>query len=93
MYGETLNFQCPHQQWYYKIPDRKINFCSKFAVKTLPVTVANADIGSLKSLHTLFDKFLDHMLVNLDQIVWAKLHEVVSFWGKKNIFDKALTPF
>ena len=27
------------------------------------VTIANADIGSLKPLHTLFDKYLDHMLV------------------------------
>ena len=28
-----------------------MNFCSKFVVNTLPATVANADIGSLKSLH------------------------------------------
>ena len=27
------------------------------------VTIADADIGSLKPLHTLFDKYLDHMLV------------------------------
>ena len=27
------------------------------------VTIADADIGSLKSLHTLFDKYLDNMLV------------------------------
>ena len=31
------------------------------------VTVADADIGSLKSLHTLFDKYLDHMLVKFEQ--------------------------
>ena len=47
MYGETLDFQCQHQ-----IPDQKINFYSKFAVKLFPATVANADIGSLQSLHT-----------------------------------------
>ena len=29
------------------------------------VTIADADIGSLKSLHTLLDKYLEHMLVNL----------------------------
>ena len=37
MYGATLDFQCQHQQ--YKIPDRKINLCSrgpKFAVKNFP---------------------------------------------------------
>ena len=47
--------------------DWKINFCSKFAVKILPATVANADIGGLKSLHTLFDKYLDHILVKFEQ--------------------------
>ena len=30
-------------------------------------TIADADIGSLKSLHTLFDKDLDHMLVKFEQ--------------------------
>ena len=30
------------------------------------VTIADADIGSLKSLHTLFDKYLDHMLVKFE---------------------------
>ena len=35
-----------------KCPIGKSIFCSKFAVKTLRATVANADIGSLKSLHT-----------------------------------------
>ena len=33
MYGEILDFQCQHQQWQHKIPDWKINFCSKFAIK------------------------------------------------------------
>ena len=31
------------------------------------VTIADADIGSLKSLHTLFDKYLDHMLMKFEQ--------------------------
>ena len=33
-------------------------------------SIDDADIGSLKSLHTLFDKYLDHMLVKFDKIVW-----------------------
>ena len=33
----------------------------------LYVTIAFADIGCLKSLHTLFDKYLDHMLVEFEQ--------------------------
>ena len=36
MYEETLDFQCHYQQWKHKIPGRKINFWSKFAVKTFP---------------------------------------------------------
>ena len=31
------------------------------------VTIADADIGSLKSLHTLFDKYLEQMLVKFEQ--------------------------
>ena len=31
------------------------------------VTIADADIGSLKSLHTLFDKYLDQMLMKFEQ--------------------------
>ena len=33
------------------------------------ITIADADIGSLKSLHTLFDKYLylNHMLVEFEQ--------------------------
>ena len=61
-----------------KIPERKINFCSKFAVKLFPATVANADIVSLKSLHTLFDKYLDHMLW-----IWTKLYgpNYTKYWA------------
>ena len=31
------------------------------------VLLADADIGSLKTFHTLFDKYLDHMLVKFEQ--------------------------
>ena len=36
-----------------------------FSDRVFYVTIADADIRSLKSLHTLFDKYLDHMLVKL----------------------------
>ena len=29
-------------------------------------TIADADIRSIKSLHTLFDQYLDHMLVKVE---------------------------
>ena len=79
-----------------KIPDREIIFCSKFAVKT--ATVAYADIGSLMSLHTLFDKYLEHMLCE----IWRKLYgpnypKFWTFWQQtgffKTIFDTELTLF
>ena len=41
-------------------------------------TIADADIGSLKSLHTLFGKYFDHMLVK-----WTKLYgpNYTKFWA------------
>ena len=51
--------------------------------------IADVDIGSLKYLHTLFDKYLDHMLVKFEQnrmvqtvqkfcVFWQKM--VNNFW-------------
>ena len=56
------------------------------------VTVANADIGSIKSLHTFLKKKkknLYHMLVKFEQIVWPELHKVLGFWQKSGF----LKPF
>ena len=47
--------------------DWKMNFCNKFAIKTFCATVANANIGSLKSLPSLFDICLGHMMVKFEQ--------------------------
>ena len=50
---------------------RKSN--DKFTVKMdfpmgyFMLPLLHADIGSLKSLHELFDKYLDHILVKLEQ--------------------------
>ena len=38
-------------------------FLQKFALKTFPCYRANAKTEGLKSLHTLFDTYLDYMLV------------------------------
>ena len=71
MYGDTFDFQSQHQQWYHKMSDRKISILRKFAVNTF--YVKQADIGSLKSLHTLFDKYLGHIWVKFEQnvIIWS----------------------
>ena len=50
-----------------KYPIGKSIFAVNLPLKLFRTTVANADIGSLKSLHTLFDKYLDHMLVQFAQ--------------------------
>ena len=39
----------------------------RFSDRTFYVTITDADIGSLKSLNTLFDKYLDYMLVQFEQ--------------------------
>ena len=42
-------------------------FCNKFGVKTFfRATVANANIGSLKSLPTVFDTCLAHVVVKFE---------------------------
>ena len=47
------------------------------------ITTAGADIGSLKSLHTLFDKYLDHMLVKYDQNCMVQTVQSFDFFDKK----------
>ena len=53
MYGETLDFQCQCiSNGNIKYPIEKSNFPVTLPLKLFRATVANADIGSLKSLHT-----------------------------------------
>ena len=69
-----------------KCPIGKSFFCSKFAVKLVlklvRATVANADIGSLKFLHTFLTKCLYHILVKFEQNRMVHLHEILSFFDK-----------
>ena len=66
-----------------------------FSDRVLYVTISNADIGSLKSLHTLFDKYLDHMLVKFEQNCMVRTIRNFELFDKKwlTIFDKGLTSF
>ena len=72
-------------------------FTSKidFFDRVFYVTIADADIGSLKSLHTLFDKHLDHMLVQFEQNCMIWTIQNVELFDKKwlIIFDNVLMPF
>ena len=51
-------------------------------IKLFPASVVNADIGSLKSLPTLFDKYLKHMLVKFEQ------NRMVQTTRNFELFDK-----
>ena len=47
------------------------------------VTIADADVESLKSLHALFEKYLDHMLVKFEQKLYGPNHtKFCAFWQK-----------
>ena len=41
--------------------------------------ITDADFGSLKSLHTLFDKYLDHMLVKFEHNRIIRNEKILSF--------------
>ena len=62
-------------------------------LKRFRATVANADTESLKSLHTLFDTYLDHILAKFNQILLSEMYKILSFLAKnrvfKTIFDKS----
>ena len=55
----------------------------------------DADIGSVKSLHTLFDKYLDHILVKFEQNRIVRTIKNVVLFDQKwlKFIDKVLTPF
>ena len=80
-----------------------------FPDRVFHVTIADADIGSLKSLHTLFDKYLDHILGKFEQNGIVRNNKTFKLFDKKkkkkkkkkkekkkkmiNHFDKAKMPF
>ena len=51
------NIECPIGKSIFAV-NLPFNLCRD--------TIANADTGSLKSLHTLFDTYLNHMLVKFE---------------------------
>ena len=61
-----------------------------FSDRIFYVTITDADIGSLKSLNTLFDKYLDHMLVKFEQNRMVRTIQIFEVFDKKwlFIFDK-----
>ena len=89
MYGETLDFQCQHKQ-------RQIYCKNWFSDRIFYVTIDDVDIGSLKSLHSLFDKYLDHILFEFERNrMVQKTIQNFELFDKQwlTIIDKILTPF
>ena len=76
-------------------------FCGKFTVEInfligfFYIIIADPDVGSLKSLHTVFDKYLVHMLVKFEQNCMVQTIQKFELFDKKwlTIFDNVLTPF
>ena len=66
-------------------------FTVNLPLKLSPAAVANADIGSLKSLHTLFAKYLDHMLVKFEQTCMVQTTQNFELFDKKTFFKPFLT--
>ena len=71
-----------------KYPIEKLIFAVNFPLKLLPATVTNADIGSLKSLHKLFDKYLDHLLVKFEQNYMVQTTRNFEVFDKKTKQNK-----
>ena len=69
MYIETSDFQCQRQyvsNGSIKCPIGKSSFAVNLQSKLFRPTIFDADTGSLKSLHTLFDIYLDHKLAKFE---------------------------
>ena len=52
-------------------------------MKFFRTTIANADTGSFKSLHTLFDTYLDHTLAKFKLNCMVQNVQNLSFLAKK----------
>ena len=70
-----------------KYPIEKSIFAVNLPLKLFPLTVANADIGSLKSLHKLFDKYLDHMLVKFEHNRMVQTTRNFELFDKNRVFE------
>ena len=94
---QTFNVSISNGNIKYPI-GKSIFGVKNLPLKLFPATVANADIRSLKSLHTFLKECLYHMLVKFKQNRMVQttrnfelLRQKTGFF--KTIFDKALAPF
>ena len=78
---ETSNFSVINDN--IKCLIGKSIFAVNLPLKFFRATVANADTGSLESLHTLFDTHLDHMLYKSETNRMVRNVQNFSFLIKK----------
>ena len=66
-----------------------------FPIAFFYIIIADASIRSLKSLHTSFEKYLDHMLVILNKNRMVRTMQNLELFDQKclNIFGNVLVPF
>ena len=67
-----------------KFSNGKSMFVVYLQFKSSRATVANSDIGRVKPLHTLFDKYLYHILVKFEQ------NRMVRYKPYSELFDAKL---
>ena len=73
-----------------KCPIGKLIFAVNLQLELFRATVANADTGRLKSLHTLFDTYFDHIMAKIGP------NHMVQHVQNYDVFDKKssfLKPF
>ena len=79
MYGVTLDFNV-------SVSNGNLNTRSEnqfFPLKLFLATVANANTECLKSLHTLFDMYLEYLLAKFEPNRIVQNVQEINFWTKK----------
>ena len=77
----------------FRLPIGKSIFAINLPLKLFSATVANVNTESLKSLHTLFDTYLDYMLAQFESNRVVQNVPNLKSSSFNVVFDKALTPF
>ena len=71
-----------------KRPIGKSIFAEILTLKLFHATVANSDTGSLKSFHSLFDTYLDHMLAKFGPKRMVQNAQIVDLFDENPILLK-----
>ena len=85
MYGDLRDFRLCNGN--IKVPVEKSFFAENLPLQPFRATVGNADTESLKSLHTLFGTYLDHILAKFEpNRIVQNLQNCEFFLTKNRVF-------